>query len=134
MAKTSKARGNQRLLKLADILDAIPRDAKNEYGRPAYDQGTWVHPCGARKAVPLTLEDREIVRARRAGVTVLMDRQDATDMLLYGQLRKQGIPKEALSLGISFIMDGLDRDLMKEIARHVEGLRGGVEEPRPTLQ
>lgn len=89
-------------------------------------------PRGYKPAEPLTPEDREIIRVKRAGVTVLMDRQDATDMLLYAQLRRQQMPKDALSIGISSIVGKLDAQLMEQIHRHIEGLAG--EAPRPTLQ
>jgi hypothetical protein len=44
---TTIAVGNRRLLKLADILSAIPKNATNKRGEPAYTQDTWTHPCGS---------------------------------------------------------------------------------------
>jgi len=45
--KTSKARGNTRLLKLAGILEAIQEGATVRTGEPAYNQYKFAHACNA---------------------------------------------------------------------------------------
>jgi hypothetical protein len=93
-------------------------------------------PRGYLERVPLTVEDREIIQRRGAGVMALMDRQDAQDMFLYGALRRKGMPKMGLSVGISPILDKLQNDVLEQIVQHIKSIEDG--EPAgsraPTLQ
>lgn len=87
-----------------------------------------------KDAAPQTIEDREIIRTRKAGYMVLLDRHDSYDMFLYMQLRKKGLPQIALTYGIGPVMDRITSDFKQSLLDHLSTQFGVGDEARPTLQ